>query len=294
MSKSIDQLVQDCITGFEGLYAQLEKPDNSYIYKPEELVRFKDGRSRFTRWSRNAGAGSLERKLQNNRRVKEQAIRLLSHIQRLLEDAYAITVGCRIPWDQINDEDEENSQSEDERKPLISSPETEMEQIVAHIADTIDNLSYLGAALEETIADDRTEDETSHYEPFDIQHVRSKYPKVDESIAERLGKAISARRQLFQGQQSAELGSHTEEGRLADEPTLEGVSNQFDLLALTNQGSEHQEDFEETPSETSYIASEDIKACQIPPLPQNAREGEPFRCHLCHKMVRGLSATAWK
>lgn len=294
MSKSIDQLVQDCIIGFEDLYVQLENPDNPYIYKPEEFVQFKDGRSRFARWSRNAGAGSLERKLQNNRRVKEQAIRLLSHIQRLLEDAYAITVGCREPWDQINEGDEEDSQSEDEREPLISSPETEIEQVLAHIADAIDNLSYLGAALRETVADDRTKDETSHYEPFDIQHVRSKYPVVDEVIAERLGKAISARRQLFRGQQSAELGSHPEEGRLADEPTLKGLTNQFALVVLTDQRSEHRENFDEASSETSYIASEDLKAHQIPPLPQKAREGELFRCHLCHKMVRGLSATAWK
>ncbi|KAG4263982.1 hypothetical protein FPRO04_12250 [Fusarium proliferatum] len=295
MSKSIDLLVQDCIIGFEDLYVQLENPDNHYIYKPEELVKFNDGRSRFARWSRNAGAGSLERKLQNNGRVKEQAIRLLSHIQRLLEDAHAITVGCREPWDQISDEDEENPQSKDEREPLISFPETEIEQVLAHIADAIDNLSYLGSALRETIADDRTKNETSHYEPFDIQHVRSKYPVVDEVIAERLGKAISARRQLFRGQQSAaaELGSHPEEGRLAGEPTLKGLTNQFTLVALTDQGSEHQEDFDEASSETSYIASDDLKARQIPPLPQRAREGELFRCHLCHKMVRGLSATAW-
>ncbi|KAF5626657.1 BAG domain protein [Fusarium sp. NRRL 25303] len=278
MSKSIDQLVQDCIIGFEGLCVQLENPYSRYISKPEALVQLKDGRSRFARWSRNAGAGSLEWKLQNNRRVKEQAIRLLSHIQRLLEDAHAIAVGHRVPWDQINDEDED-SQSENEMASLDNSPATEMGQILAHIADGIDNLSYLDAAFGEPFVNNRTMGETSPFEPFDVQHVQSKYPAPGDNS--------------FGANNWQSWALTAEEDRLAGEPTIKGLTNQFTLVALTDQGSEHQEDFDEASSETSYIASEDLKARQIPPLPQRAPEEELVRCHLCHKMVRGLSATAW-
>ncbi|KAJ0141333.1 Protein ecm33 [Fusarium oxysporum f. sp. albedinis] len=292
MSNSIDQLAKDCTRGFEVLNLQLETPAVANIVKSDELARLKNEQSRFTRWKRNAGAHTLDQKLQNNTRVKIQAIRLLSHIQRLLEDAHAITVGDQAPWDQINDE--EDSQSEDERESLDSSPETEMEQVLAHIANAIGNLSYLGAELREPLADGRITDETSPYEPFDVQHVRSKYPGVDKVIAERLGKDISARRKLFQGQDSTELSSYPSGGPPADEPTLETLFNELDLEDLNYQGSEQEEIYDENSSETSYIASEDLRAHQIPPLPQKAADGGPFRCPFCNKMMRGLSTKTWK
>ncbi|EWZ45676.1 hypothetical protein FOZG_05918 [Fusarium oxysporum Fo47] len=148
-----------------------------------------------------------------------------------------------------------------------------MEQVLAHIANAIGNLSYLGAALREPLADGRITDETSPYEPFGVQHVRSKYPGVDKVIAERLGKDISARRKLFQGQDSTELSSYPSGGPPADEPTLETLFNELDLEDLNYQGSEQEEIYDENSSETSYIASEDLRAHQIPPLPQKAADG---------------------
>ncbi|KAF4959950.1 hypothetical protein FGADI_1453 [Fusarium gaditjirri] len=292
MSKSIDQLAKDCVRGFEILNLQLENPAFANNTKTDELARVKNEQSRFTRWKRNTEAHALDQKLQNNTRVKLQVIRLLSHIQRLLEDADAIVAGDRVPWDQIDDE--EDSQSEYERESLESSPETEMEQVLAHIADAISNLSYLGAALREPFSDGRTTDETSHYEPFDIQHVHSKYPVVDKVLAERLGKAISARRQLFQSQDSTEQSSYPSGGPLADESTLEILFNELDLEDFNYQASEQEKIYDEDSSQTSYIASEDLRAHQIPPLPQKAADGGPFRCPFCYKMIRGLSTKTWK
>ncbi|KAG5772107.1 hypothetical protein H9Q72_001603 [Fusarium xylarioides] len=292
MSNNIDQLAKDCSKGFERLEEQLEYPTITDTTKYDTYVGFKNLQSRFTRWKRNAGADSLEQELHNNTRVKLQVIRLLSHIQRLLADAHAITVGNQVPWDQIDDD--EDSQSDDERKPLENSPEIEMEQILAHVADAIDNLSYLGAALREQLADSRTTDETPPPEPVDVQHVLSKYPTVDKAIAERLGKAISARRKLFQDQESMEQSTHHSKGSLADEPTLEALTSQLDLEDLTYQGSEQKVLFDENPSETSSTASEDLGAHQIPPLPLRATNGRPFRCPFCHQMVRALSTKAWK
>lgn len=44
--------------------------------------------------------------------------------------------------------------------------------------------------------------ETSYYQPFDIQHVRNKFPRVDERVASRLGKMISRRRQVLRYRES--------------------------------------------------------------------------------------------
>ncbi|KAF9776995.1 hypothetical protein IL306_004738 [Fusarium sp. DS 682] len=296
MSNSINQLIEDCNRGFEVLDIELEKQTIGNIPKSDELVRFKNEQSRFTRWSRNAGAfqpgaKSLDQKLRILSRVRLQIVRLLSHIQRLLEDARAITVGDRVPWDQIDSD--EDLEPEDEEDSLGNLPETEMEQIMAHIAELIDNLAYLGTALRERVDDNRATDEISPFEPFDIQHVHSKYPGVDKIIAERLGKAISARRQLFQGQESTELGSrHRSEGRIADVPTLETLTSQLAIEDSTSRGSEQMETVYGNPSETSYMASDDLRARRIPPLPEKVRR--PFRCPYCNQVVIELSTQAWK
>jgi hypothetical protein len=44
---------------------------------------------------------------------------------------------------------------------------------------------------------ERTTADTSYYQPFDSMHVRDKFPNIDESVAIRLGKMISRRRQLI-------------------------------------------------------------------------------------------------
>ncbi|KAF5596962.1 hypothetical protein FPANT_4195 [Fusarium pseudoanthophilum] len=292
MSNNIDQLAEDCGKEFERLEEQFRYLTTADNTEYDEYARVKNLQSRFTRWKRNAGADSLEQQLNKNTRVKLQVIRLLSHIQRLLDDAHAVTVGDRVPWDQVADD--EDSQSDDETASLGESPKTEMEQIMAHVADAIDNLSYLGTALREPLADSRTLDETPPSEPFDVQHILSKYPGVDKAIAERLGKAISARRQLFQDQESTEQSTHHSKGLLADEPTLEDLTSQLDLEDLTYQGSEQKGILDEDSSETSSIASEDLGAHQIPPLPQRAPDGRPFRCPLCRQMVRASSTKDWK
>ncbi|KAH7266666.1 uncharacterized protein BKA55DRAFT_148157 [Fusarium redolens] len=84
MASSLDQLIRNCVRAFGVLDIQLENPSIANTPKSDAVVRFKNLQSRFTRWSRNAGAlqagaDTLDQKLQNNTRVKLQAIRLLSH-----------------------------------------------------------------------------------------------------------------------------------------------------------------------------------------------------------------------
>jgi hypothetical protein len=44
---------------------------------------------------------------------------------------------------------------------------------------------------------ERAAAETSDYQPFDIMHVKNKFPAIDEKLAVRLGKMISRRRQIM-------------------------------------------------------------------------------------------------
>ncbi|KAF5631550.1 hypothetical protein F52700_6755 [Fusarium sp. NRRL 52700] len=300
MSNSIDQLIQDCTNGFGDLLGQVENPPIAYVNKIDEFAPLKTLISRFTRWSRNAGAESLDQKLQNKTRVKLQVIRLLSHTQRLLDDALAIIVGTQVPWDRI-EEEEQDSQLEEERQSLDISPETEIDQILAHIDDAIDNLSYLNPALRGPFADDARTDETSPFEPFDIQHVRSKHPEIDSAIAERLGKAISVKRQIFKYRQDNKSQRPTEQSphNHSYSPTvttqiLETLMSQVALENPIPQDDKASESEPELSSETSCSDVGYTRVSQIPELSYEATEGTPFRCVCCQEIIEVSSVLAWK
>ncbi|EWG47725.1 hypothetical protein FVEG_07772 [Fusarium verticillioides 7600] len=290
MPKSIDQLVAGCARGFERLE---QKPGYTTIVnvtKPDEIARFKTLLSRFNRWTRNAETHSLDQALQDNTRIKLQVIRLLSHIQRLLRDAHAITVGDQVPWDQVdNDED---SQSDDEREILENPPETEMEQILTHIADAIDNLLYLIPPLRRRLINVGTTDEPSPFETFDTQHVRSKYPEIDPVVAERLGKAISARRQLLKLMQDNQ--SYYFHSRKIPISELELLAEQITPEDPTHTNNKGNEVGLEISSVTSCSAEDDGRASRVPVLPQEATQGNSFRCVYCQVIINVSSEVEWK
>lgn len=303
MSVRIDQLMRDCSGDFEALVEQLEKDAISDFFKSTELKHFKNEQSRLIRWSQKVGAqypgqNALEQRLQNAQHVKLQTIRLLSHIQRLLQDAVSITAGQKVPWDKIDDEEE--ATSDEENHSQDRSPKTEMDQILAHITELIDSLSYLSGPIRNAAPGNTTmgipEDESTPSEPFDIQYVRSKHPMLDQAIAERLGKAIYMRRKLFkdrkdnQGQEPTTLDSD----RMPSSTTLENLTSQLALEDLAYMTEENPEITRETSPGTPCSSVRGIRANRIPDLPQGAIEGNPFRCMGCHEMIQVASEVAWK
>lgn len=308
MSVRIDQLTNDCGGDFEVLVEHLEKDVISDLFKSNELKHFKNEQSRLIRWSQKVGAQypgqkSLEQRLQNARHVKLQTLRLLSHIQRLLQDAISITAGEKVSWDKIDDDDEEEEEeatSDDENHSQDRSPKTEMEQILAHITELIDSLSYLSRPIRNAAPGNTTmgipEDESTPTEPFDIQYVRSKHPMLDQTIAERLGKAISMRRKLFKDRKDNQGREPTtfDSDRMPSSPTLENLTSQLALEDLEYMTEENPETTRETSPGTPCSSVRGIRANRIPDLPQGAIEGNPFRCMGCHEMIQVASEVAWK
>ncbi|QGI61649.1 uncharacterized protein FFB20_08832 [Fusarium fujikuroi] len=299
MSMNIDQLVQDCAKGFERIEVQLGHRTIVNVAKYDEFVEFvefKNLKSRFTRWMGNIGAlrvqaGSVDHKLQKRTRLKLQVCRILNHIQRLLKDALAITAGNEVPWDQIDEE--EGSQSEDDAETLSNFPEREIDQILSHISDAIDNLLYLNPVLRGPLADARTTGEpSSPFEPFDIQHVRSKYPELDSGIAERLGKAISARRQLFKHKPDNQ--SHYSHSGTRISPESEPLIEHIALEDLTHLSYEANETGLDISSATSCSPVDDTRASRVPVIPQEATQAKLFHCVYCQSMIQVSSESAWK
>ncbi|KAF4964126.1 hypothetical protein FSARC_7956 [Fusarium sarcochroum] len=252
----------------------------------EEFKDLEHEYSRFARWSRNTGALAL-------------VIRLLNPINRLLEDAASIAAGDKVPWDQIDDDGASSSDEEDDI--LDENPNTEIEQITMHIAELIESLSYLGAAARNPAPHDRINNpiltHMSHFEPFDIQHVSSKYPAIDSDIAERLGKAISARRQYFKYRETkhARITSEGGQQKHSDTNTIvspvpEGFENRLGSKELALQGNDSNEGISETSCATSAAGP---KARQIP-WPNGANQGGAFECPYCCMIIAVSSRAAWK
>lgn len=144
----------------------------------------------------------------------------------------------------------------------------------------------------------------SNYQPFDVSHVQEKFPGVSYPLAERLGKALSVRRQYFRYRE--ERFNRRAEGLDADvsqwlndfeQTTAAGSSipERFKDLAITAEQIV-EVIYEDDKSEvaTSYAASDvNTTELRVPPIPKEYTEG-PFKCPFCHSLVSISDRQGWK
>jgi hypothetical protein len=226
MMDSISSHVARCLTLFRGL---LEPPDGTELDFPDPgvVLQMMDERSRFKVWAGNIGAhktgmSSLDYRLRDASQIKSQVINLVQDLIRLIEDASAIAKGEETPWDQ-HDPGEGgyvDSDSDDE------APDTELGQIAADMADVVNCLLRLTVTIRNPAPHDRYKQakntDTSHFEPYDVHHVRSKFNEIEPWLAERLGKAISWRRQYLKYREfHHQKLSHGIDQELGEERALE-------------------------------------------------------------------------
>ncbi|KAK7937744.1 uncharacterized protein PG986_014612 [Apiospora aurea] len=164
--------------------------------------------------------------------------------------------------------------------------DTELEQLLADIDETVNYLYKVSAGLRNTPQHDRLMSSlainTSFYEDFDIQHVHNKHPNVEPEMAQRLGKAISMRRHYFKYREShrGKLGSGLEAGdRAADGKSTIASSLPDELrkaelvygkLDVDNRS---ESGFTQTSFATSVADSTKLR---VPPLPKEAATQEYF------------------
>ena len=94
--------------------------------------------------------------------------------------------------------DSDSEEEEEEEEP--GSP-SELQQILLEISEVINCLYRLSMSIRNPKGNQRyfktAGFDTSFYEPYDIDHVKLKFPLAKKYLHERLGKAISRRRQYF-------------------------------------------------------------------------------------------------
>ncbi|KAH6883903.1 hypothetical protein B0T10DRAFT_494006 [Thelonectria olida] len=305
----IAKSVRGCLELFQKL-ASLKPPAHD-ASQQSTLTAIGEEEVRFKVWSGNIGAHksgrrSLQYRLRDASHLQKQILALLGDLSDLLEDALAIATGDKTPWDQLEDDENlaDETASLDENSHDGELPTTELEQIAMNVPDVVNCLVRLSVAIRNPAPHDRFATsvpiDASHYEPFDIQHVQTKFGEIDAFLAERLGKAISRRRQYFKYRESHHLklshGLDLREQKDTESTVASSIPGHakaayfnplfpaIDEDALSDSGV----------TQTSFASSSaDTERIRIPPLPKDAGS-EPFECPFCYIMITATSTISWK
>ncbi|KAH7483827.1 hypothetical protein FOMA001_g7273 [Fusarium oxysporum f. sp. matthiolae] len=272
------------------------------------LVKLQNELSRFKIWSGNIGAhrkgrSSLDHRLRDASNIRDQVVELLEDLRESLKDAKDILTGQTTPWDQdLSPADFSDSDSDQEPFQDGASGNSELSQIFAAVVEDINCLFRLSVSIHNPSPHDRFKKacltDTSGYEPFDVQHVCNKLSKAPKSIAERLGKAISRRRQYFKYRElhHDKLASDLE---LDDKDQIQStVASSLPKKLSVNEPISLEENVDDASdagrSQTSWATSAaNPERRKIPALPAGAENG-PFECPFCFMMVSIASRNHWK
>ncbi|KAL6914674.1 hypothetical protein FSST1_012434 [Fusarium sambucinum] len=306
MEESIPDSVRQCLDEFNTIReGNFPGTGASYL---KAALGIGEEEARFKIWCGNiaahsSGRRSLQYRLRDASHLQKQVKSLLNELSELLIDAFLIMSGEKVPWDRVEDE---NTIALDIGSDADSNfdqvPDTEMAQIAQNVSDVISCLLRLSVAIRNPAPHDRfaasVPVEASHYEPFDIQHVKDKFGEIEPFLADRLGKAISRRRQYFKYREShnlklkqgLDLLEHNDvESTVASSLPLQAKAAGFNLEAIDEDGAS-----ESGFTQTSLTSSKaDTEKLRVPPLPREAEYG-PFECPFCYLMITASSTIAWK
>jgi hypothetical protein len=268
----------------------------------------RDEETRFRVWSGNIGAhkkgrSSLDYRLRDASHIQKQVINLLEDLNTLLDDAVAIVTGEEAPWDDLEDDALEPEDDLDD-----GIPDTELGQIAVDVVDVVNCLLRLSVSIRNPAPHDRfvasAPTETSYYEPFDVQHVRSKFGgTINEDLAIRLGKAISRRRQYFKYREAhhAKLCQGLDPDKPVPADAASTIASSIprelkdrdranDSMGVVNEDARSDGGV----SETSFASSiAEAAKLRVPLLPKEAEKG-PFECPFCFMMITATNSVSWK
>ncbi|KAF2176891.1 hypothetical protein K469DRAFT_605505, partial [Zopfia rhizophila CBS 207.26] len=306
-STHISTHVDACGRGFLGLAEALPNtPRFEDQIRPESV---KDEFDRFKIWAGNIaahrkGRRSLEYRLRDAAHLKTETHNLLTALQDSLSNALAIVNGERTPWDELSDSEtdsESDAELWDDANGHDIQGDTELKQLFASVKNTVTCLFRLSMAIRDPAPNSQSRStitvDKSYFEEHDIQHVKAKFPVDSSFLTERLGRAISGRRQYlnYREQHHQKLAKNVEKIGF-EEPRTEHTTNSTEASPLPKRAATPDDvldDGDDALSQTSYATSVNA-TIRAPPLPKEAREREHFECPLCFMIVSIHTTAGWK
>ncbi|EAT82091.2 hypothetical protein SNOG_10697 [Parastagonospora nodorum SN15] len=319
----ISYQVSKCLVDFRNVHGSLASAEPTVRVKLPASVA-NDLLGRFRLWVGNIGAhhkgrASLDYKLREASHIRTRVIELLQHLEHDLQDMLQIITGQQMSWEDMTDSDSDSDTSNIGSQFSEEHPPTELAQLISNMSEVIVCLMRLSIAIRNPAPHDRFRHSRQMndppQEPWDIAHVREKFPDAPEYLVLRLGRAISRRRQylVYREEHRMKLGEDLDlepkpQGSKApqnagnlDTTTSEWANSTVaSSLAPAVKESIIVPDFGITPpdedaaSQTSYASSNsDPSKIRPPKLPEHGLNGEPFECPLCFRFTSVKHLHAW-
>lgn len=291
---SVSTLVIPCLQNLN----RVVSADLSSFESEVAPALWKDEMGRLRVWAANIGAhktgqSSLDHRLRDASHIREQAVRVLGRLQRIIEDIDD-ALNHTVEHDDFSDISE---QSDDEDSL------TEMQSIYQALRDTINNLFQLSMVIRQPAQHDRLvgtkRSDASFYEHFDRQHVMGKYPEVGEEILNRLGLAISQRRAVLRYRERHRMKLGQGLNSAIEDEEEEKSAKLSDTVATTfidvSPATKDEWESQTVASKTSYAATliNGSGGATLPNPPKSSVNGAPFECPYCFTIITIQNRSAW-
>ncbi|KAK1780353.1 hypothetical protein QBC45DRAFT_485207 [Copromyces sp. CBS 386.78] len=328
-SRSIRQRLTDLVKTLEA--------DSSPVSTSVSPLSLKDVSERFMLWAGNLGALhkptaklSLDARLASSEDLRDFIYGQLDDMTEALADLGSIIDGSVPNRDldssfDFDNESESESELESDDEPLV-----EAHSILQVVLQCLTSLFRVGILIRQSAssATDRFQRATrGSVPPFtkaDMNHVREKFPKLwfNESspVAERMGKAITKRRQFMWycrdhqshlaadgGDEKSIVDNHRDDNhrdiveydkaktakQSSKATTFFPKDNLMDVLQKSLDGKEEEEEESVSQYSTSTV-SDSLANLKLPPLSGLSPDSKPFECPICYTLQQFRSERAWQ
>lgn len=306
MAASISTSINACLSSFNEFVDEIRKLQKANV----GLVAgpWEDELGRLRVWAANIGAhktgqSSLDFRLRDASHVSQQIIKLLQGLLQRLQDARDVLVE---DGESGNEEVADSFMEEDE-------PKTELQELQGSLATAINCLFQMSLLVRKPAPHDMhlrsKRADVAAFEPIDYNHVRDQYPRADEALVKRLGRANVNRRKylkyrethalkLRQGIDNVSAGAgdiqDVHEGKTTKKGTISIMS---DTVATEFQHQDIEFDdgaSDKAISQTSYASTlRGGGSITIPPPPESSLGGTPFECPYCFCLIAVHGTRSW-
>ena len=307
MATSISSSIIACLKSFNEFIEDIKYPQEA---NAAGLVAsaWEDELGRLRLWAANIGAhqtgqSSLDFRLRDASHVREQIIKLLQGLLRRLQDAR----------DVLADDEESNDDEAADDALGGGDPKTEIEELQESLATNINCLFQMSMLVRKPAQHDvylgSKRADVAAFEPFDYNHVREKYPKADDALAKRLGKAITRRRKylkyrerhatkLRQGISKVDPGARDFQHANERESMTLGTQSILSDTIVTD-FEQRNIDFDDKSSNTGISQTSYAPTLlsggnvAIPRPPKTSLGGVPFECPYCFYVITVDGTRSW-
>lgn len=298
---SISDLTRGCLKQLNNLLSSETLQHQNEV----PLLAWKDELGRLRLWAGNIGAhqtgqSSLEYRLRDASHIKDQTVKILRGIERLITDIQATLRGNKEQEEDLLDEDIEGLLAEltleDDSNGTMTTQEA-YESLVEKISLLFD----ISMAVRRPAHHDRLiGTEKGDAEPFKFhfrQHVSQKYPKAHDLLVDHVSSAMARQRAVLKYRerhhQKLSQGMLMEDDGNGSVQLSETLATTFIQEAGRDICTDPTSDSEA--SATSYARSllASGERLAVPPFPKEAAHQAPFQCPYCYFIITVKDRYAW-